>query len=193
MIVVHIGVASMSKGRRRLARLARLALVDETEDRRHEEKRRDRRADQAADHGAAERRVQFGAERHRRHADDHRERGHQDRPEAGEAGVDRGRRGVDALGQALAREADDQNAVGGGDAHAHDRARQGRNRQRRPRDEQHPDNAGERGRQGAHDDERIEPRLEIDDDQQVDQHDGERDADEELLIGVGHGLRSARA
>ena len=79
--------------------------------------------------------------------------------------------GVGALGQSLAREADDENAVGGRDAHAHDRAGQGRHRQRRAGDEQHPDDARERGRQGADDDERIEPGLKIDDDQQIDQHD----------------------
>ena len=49
--------------------------------------------------------------------------------------------------QPLAREADDQNAVGGGHAHAHDGAGQGRNRQRRTGGEQHPDDAGQRRRQ----------------------------------------------
>ena len=55
-------------------------------------------------------------------------------------------------------------------------------------DEQHPDDARERGRQSAHNHKRIEPRLKIDDDEHIDQHDGERDADEELLIGVSHCL-----
>ena len=41
-------------------------------------------------------------------------------------------------------------------------------------------------RQRHDDDERIEPRLEVDDDQQVDQHDGEGETDEELLIGARH-------
>jgi len=35
------------------------------------------------------------------------------------------------------------------------------------RQEQHPDNAGQRRRQGRDDDERIKPRLEVHDDQQV--------------------------
>src|ERR1700682_4764238 len=48
-----------------------------------------------ADHRTSERRILFAAlakaERHRRHADDHRERRHQHRTKAYEAGVDRGR------------------------------------------------------------------------------------------------------
>ena len=47
-------------------------------------------------------------------------------------------------------------------------------------DKQHPDDAGERRRQRRDDDERIEPGLEVDDDQQINQHDRERDADEQL-------------
>ena len=57
------------------------------------------------------------------------------------------RSGVFAFRQLLAREADDQNAVGGRDAHAHDRAGQRGHGQAGVGDEQHPDDAGERGRQ----------------------------------------------
>ena len=45
------------------------------------------------------------------------------RPEPGEAGVHRRGHSVGAFRKALAGEADDKNAVGGRDAHAHDRAR----------------------------------------------------------------------
>ena len=54
--------------------------------------------------------------------------------------------GILARVHALARETDDQDAVGGGDAHAHDGARQRRHADRRVRQEQHPDDAGQRGR-----------------------------------------------
>ena len=37
---------------------------------------------------------------------------------------------------------------------------------------------------GADNDERIEPGLEIHDDQQIDQHDRQREADEQLIVGA---------
>ena len=188
VILAHIVEASGGRFGADWLTALRLALMNEAENRRNEQQRRHGRADEAADHGAAERRVQFGAERHGAHADNHRQRRHENRPETGETGVDRRRCSVGAFRQPLAGEADDENAVGGGDAHAHDRARQSGNRQRRAGDEQHPDDAGERSRQCADDDERIKPGLEVDDDQQVDEHHGERDADEELPKSVGHRL-----
>ena len=50
-----------------------------------------------------------------------------------EAGLDRGLHRVAMLGEPLAREGDDQDAVRGGDAHAHDGAHQRRHAQRRVR------------------------------------------------------------
>ena len=85
-------------------------------------------AEQAADDGAAERGVLLaafaGAERHGDHADDHGERGHHDGAEAGGAGFDGGLDGVAVLLETLLGEGDDEDAVGGGDAHAHDGAHQ---------------------------------------------------------------------
>jgi hypothetical protein len=127
---------------------------------RNEHQRGDGGEDQAADHGAAERRVLLAAlaeaQRHRRHADDHRQRRHQHRAEAHEAGFQRRGDGIAEFGIALAREADHQHAVGGGDAHAHDRAGQRRHRQRGVGGEQHPDDAGQRRRQRGDDHERID-------------------------------------
>src|SRR5882672_8771757 len=64
--------------------------------------------DQPADHGASERRVLLAAlaktERHRRHADDHRQRRHQHRAEAHEPGFDRGSDRIAQFLIALARE-----------------------------------------------------------------------------------------
>ena len=100
----------------------------------------------------------------------------------------------------LAREADDEHAVRGRDAHAHDRAGERRHRQRRAGGEQHPDDAGERRRQRRDDDERIAPGLEVDDDQQVDQHDRAEQAEQQPGERAVHGphlaeqidLRAAR-
>src|SRR6267378_6525231 len=76
--------------------------VNDAEHDRHEDERGDRRKNQAADDGAAERRVLLAAlaqaQRHRRHADDHGKRGHENRPEAHIARVERGRGGVAKLG-----------------------------------------------------------------------------------------------
>ena len=66
--------------------------------------------------------------------------------------------------------------------------------------EQEPDDAGQRRRQRRDDDERIEPRLEVHHDQQVDQHDRERQAGEQpeerglhrLDLAADDDLRAAR-
>src|SRR3546814_13666729 len=53
---------------------------------------------------------------------------------------------IAGLLEAFTREADDEDRVAGRHAHAHDRAGQRRHRQRRMGGEQHPDDAGDRGR-----------------------------------------------
>ena len=68
----------------------------------------------------------------------------------------------------------EQDAVRGRHANRHDRAHQRRHAQRRPGDEQRPEDAGHRARQRREDDERIEPRLKVHGHQQVDEHHGER-------------------
>ncbi|ARF90813.1 putative autotransporter protein [Burkholderia cenocepacia] len=91
----------------------------------------------------------------------------------------------------LARCVHDENAVRGRDADAQDRAGQRGHRQRGARDEQHPCDAGERCRQSADDHERIEPRLEVHDHQQVDQRDREREAAEQPRERLVHRLHLA--
>ena len=60
---------------------------------------------------------------HQRHdAEDERERGHQDRPQAQPAGFDGGRHACPALVLELARELDDQDGVLGRQADEHDEA-----------------------------------------------------------------------
>ena len=85
----------------------------------------------SADDGSAKRRILFGADRHRQHADNHCKCGHQNRPETREAGIDRRGDRIDAVHEALAREGNHQYRIGGRDAHAHDGAGEGRNGERR--------------------------------------------------------------
>src|ERR1700682_2948479 len=63
-----------------------IARVHNAEHRWHEQQGGTGGEEQAADHGAAERRILAGLDRHRDHADDHRERGHEDRPGAAVTG-----------------------------------------------------------------------------------------------------------
>src|SRR5258708_25283440 len=96
--------------------------VYHAEDNRHKHQSGRRCKDQATDYRSAERRVLLAAiaeaERHRGHADDHRERRHQHRAKTDKPGLDRGRDRVAQFFIALAGKADHQHAVGGGDAHA---------------------------------------------------------------------------
>ena len=75
-----------------------------------------------------------------------------------------------------------QDAVRGGDAHAHERADERGDGEGGAAREQHPDNAGQRCWQRHDDHQRIEPGLKVDDDQKIDQDEGKAEADEELLI-----------
>src|SRR5579859_5824000 len=73
------------------------AAVDQREHGGYEQQGGDGGEAQATDHGAAERRVLLAAlaqpQRHRHHADDHGQGGHQHRTEAAEAGLDGGAQG----------------------------------------------------------------------------------------------------
>ena len=57
--------------------------------------------------------------------------------------------------------------------------------------EQHPDDAGQRRRQRRDDDERIDPGLEVHDDQQIDQHDRAEQAEQQAREGAVHGAHLA--
>ena len=59
------------------------------------------------------------------------------------------------------------------------------------RDEQHPDDARQARRQRRNDDERIGPGLEIDDNQQIDQHDRAEQAEQQAGKGAVHRLHLA--
>ena len=167
------------------------AAMQDAEHGRNEEQSRQGSYCQAADDRAAEWCVLLAAlaERkcHRHHADDHGQRRHQHRPKARESGLERRRCGIEAICQAFAREAHQQYAVGSSYAHAHDGTGQCRHRKRRSRHKQHPNDAGERAGQRCDDDEWVEPGLKIDDNHQIDEHDGASESEIQLAIGVVHG------
>ncbi len=108
--------------------------------------------------------------------------------------------GSPSAGQMLLGEADHQDAVGGGDADAHDGAHQRGNAQRGARDKEKDHDSGHGGGQRGDDDERIEPGLEIDHDEEVDQDDGKNQTAQQAAERRLHGidlaandqLRSAR-
>ena len=93
--------------------------------------------------------------------------------------------------QLLAGEADDQDGVGGGHAHAHDGAGEGGHAEPGVGEEEEPDDAGDGRGQGGDDQERIQPGLEVDHDEEVDQQDGERQTGEQADVGLDHGLALA--
>ena len=76
--------------------------------------------------------------RHRHHAENHRAGGHQHRAQARVAGGGRRAQRIVARRHALIGEGHHQNAVGGGQADAHERAHERRHAHRRLRQEQHP-------------------------------------------------------
>src|SRR6267143_3009812 len=112
---------SDDRGRRNAATVF---TMDDAEDNGNEDERSYGCERQPADDRATERCVLLAAfaqaERHGRHTDDHGERGHQYRTKAHEARLERSGEWVAELLEALAREADDQHAVGSRNAHAHD-------------------------------------------------------------------------
>src|SRR5258706_4230408 len=151
--------------------------------------------DKPADNGAGEGGILFAAiaeaEGHGDHADDHGESGHEDGAEAGEAGFGGGGDWVSVVQGAFLGEGDDENAVGGAHAHAHDRAHESWDAERGVREEKKDDDAGEGGGEGGDDDEGIEPGLEIHDDKQVDKNDGDDEAAEEAGVRGVHGFELA--
>ncbi len=166
--------------------------MQQAEERRHKEKCGDGGKQKAADNRAPQGCILLAAfappERHGQHADDHCERGHENGPEASEAGQQSGIRRRVHIGQLFLGKAHHQNAVGRCHAHAHDRPGQCRNAHRCMRQEQEPDDTRERGGQRRNDDEWVKPRLKIDDDKHVDQDDGEGETANQALERRPHRL-----
>src|SRR5580700_1251872 len=157
----------------------------------HKKQRSKSGEEQTADDGAAQRSVLLAAlaqaDRHRNHADDHGQRGHDDRAHAHKTSFESGVVSIFAFVELLARKGHHQDAVGGGHADGHDSSGERRDVQSGVRDEQDPANAGERAGQRGDDDEGIEPRLEVDDNQKINEDDSANEADGQPGKGALHG------
>ena len=81
-----------------------------------------------------------------------------------------------------------QNAVGRGHADGHDRAHERGNIERRPAQKKHPDDSAQRAGQRHDDDERVGPRLEIHDHQEVNEDDGKDETAAETCERAIHAL-----
>src|ERR1700678_1486702 len=184
--------ASGSTGRRSFL-LTR--AVNQTENHRHEKQSNKPPETQSADYRAAQRSILFTAlsqtDRHGQHTDDHGERRHDYRTETGETRLQRSFVGGLSLFEPLFRKADDQDAIRRGDSHAHDRAGKGGHADGSARDEQEPDDSRKRARQSHQDDERIEPGLEIHDDEQINENNRKREPPEQARKRRIHGQNLA--
>src|SRR5713226_5894267 len=156
------------------------------------EQRRNRSENQATYDRPAKRSILFSAisqaEGHRHHANDHCQSGHQHGAETREACFQCGADGITPFLHFFRSKTHDQDAVGGCDAHAHDGPHECGYAESRVRYKQKPGNASEcRGQRGNHD-ERIQPRLKIHHDQQVYEHDRERQSAQKADVGGLHRL-----
>ena len=130
-------------------------------------------------------------ERHRHHTDDHRRGRHEHGTQAPGTRLPRGTDGIAAFREILPGEGDDEHGIRGGHAKAHDRAHHRRNAERGRGEMQPPSGSGKRAGERGEDDEGIEPALEIDHEQQVDERDGHHEPDTEADEARAHRLRLA--
>ena len=158
----------------------------------HEEERGEGGQGQAADDGPAQRGVLLAAfaqaQGHGQHADDHRQGGHDDGAQARQAGGKGGPPGIGARDPLIVGEGDHQDGIGGGHADAHDGAHEGGHADGGVGDPEHPEDAGQCAGKGHENDERVEPGLEVDDHDEIDEDDGEDQAEAQAGEGVVHAL-----
>src|ERR1700739_136503 len=166
--------------------------VKNGENTRNEKQRRESRKEQTADNGATQGGILLAAfakaDGHGHHADDHGESGHDDGADADKAGLERGIARVLAFSHLLASKRYHQNAVGGGHAHAHDSAGKRRHVQGGVGNQKYPANTSKSAGQGGDDDERIEPGLKVDDDEQIGEKNCTGKTDSQSDEGVAHRL-----
>src|ERR1700733_11616555 len=161
--------------------------VGEEESGGDEEDGEEDREEQAADDRLSERRVGLAAlaklHGHGKQADDGGERGHEDGTEADAAGGDDGAMGGHALLEEGVGELDDEDAVGEGDADEHDDAHKGHDVDGgAPKEEGEQDSAECRGK-GEEDEEGIGKGAELGYEDEIEQKDGEDEADREAVKG----------
>src|SRR6185312_4125019 len=122
---------TIARTRRALRLMPFPFVMQEAEEYRNKEERRHGCEQKTANNRPAERRVLFTAltdtQRHRQHADNHRQRGHQHWTKTSVACKHGGIARRVCVGKLLLRKADHQNTVGGSHTHTHDGAGESRN------------------------------------------------------------------
>ena len=184
-------------GRHRLlpAEQPRRHIVEQRVDDRDDDQREQRRGDEAADDGAGHRRPELGAlaegEEQRQHAEDHRGRRHQDRAEPRPSRRDDRRPAVHAAPAEDLRVVDQQDGVLGDEAHQHDEADERHDVDRVAGEHECARHTDNRQGQREHDRQRVDERLELRRQDQVDEDDGEQEGFTEVAERLVHHLRVA--
>src|SRR5215470_3016924 len=147
------------------------APVQEAKDRRNKYQCRNRGAQQSTNDGTAEGSILLAsvtnAKRHWNHADDHGQRGHDDRPETRVPCFNRRFHWISVVQESLLGEGNHENAVRCRYAHAHDCAHQRRDAERSVGDEQKQHDPRKSSGKRGDDDEGIKPGLKIHHNQHV--------------------------
>ena len=99
------------------------------------------------------------------------------------------RTAIPVLQQLFLGKGNDENTVGRSHPHTHDSAHERGNAERGMADEEEENNPGQSRGQRGNDDERVQPGLKIDHDEQVHQNDREAQAGDQPEIRRAHGLK----
>src|SRR5260370_11461141 len=181
--------------RRHLRNMGMFASVNDQIDRGNEKHGEHHGDSQAADHRACQRRVLFAArldaQGHGNQAKAGGERGHQNRAQANFARFDDGLLERQAAAVKDAGEFHDQNAIGDHDARHHDHAHERHYVQGGAGHPKNNEYAGETRRDGGENDERIDERVELRHQNQINQDDSEKQAESEAKEGLVHADDSA--
>src|ERR1017187_10504047 len=150
---------------------------------------------ETAENGARQGRggLTAGAElqRHGKQADDGGERRHEHRTQADAASHRDGVAHVHTIGAQVARELDDQDAVGDGDPNQHHDAHQRHDVEGGAGEVQSDDNPGQPGRHGGEDDKGVDEGLELGHQNEVEQHHRQAQAEGKAAEGIAHALHHA--
>ncbi len=122
------------------------------------------------------------------HAQNHGARGHQHGPEPCVARNDNGGPDIIARLHPLIGESHDQNAVCSRKPQTHQSPHQGRDAEVGAREKQRPDNSAQGEWQGHNNDQRIDPALKVDDQNEIYKEDRKGHSGEEPGVALEHGL-----
>src|SRR5579871_899379 len=178
-----------------LGNMLLLSPINQQISRRHDEDGKKNRRSQPADDGAGHGGVLLAAltelHGHRKHSDDGGERRHEDGPQADAAGRNDRVGDREALFFEFVREVDDQNAVRVGDSDQHQHAHQRHDIQGGMGKRQNDEHADEAHGNREHDEQRIDKRSELGDQNQKEEDERNPEADGETLKGGVHALNHA--